>query len=311
MALDPQAAMFLEAFSKAGGPEPWEVAPDVARNFAAQRRAAMPPGPAAIVEDHLAPCDGGPILVRVYKPLQPTAAAQGCLVWFHGGGFVLGSVRESDRDCRQIAHLSGCAVGSVDYRCAPEHVFPAASDDCYAATSWIHAHARELGLDPARIAVGGDSAGGNLATGVAMRARERGAFALRFQVLLYPVTDLASFDTPSYHEFADGYFLTKRTMLWFRDHYVPNAAEQAHPLASPLRAAELSGLPPALVITPENDPLRDEGEAYAERLATAGVRVMRRRWPGMIHGFVSMFPYLDSATLALQEIAAALRTELG
>ena len=210
-----------------------------------------------------------------------------------------------------IATLHAQQAGlSVDYRCAPEHVFPAAAEDSYAATRWVVEHARDLDVDPRRVAVGGDSAGGNLAAAVALMARDRGGPALTFQVLIYPVTD-AAFDTASYRDNGEGYTLTAVGMQWYWDQYVPKAADRMNPYAAPMRAASLAGLPPALVITAEYDPLRDEGEAYARRLVDAGVRVTQTRYPGAIHAFFRMTSVLDMARAAVAEVAAALQKTWG
>jgi acetyl esterase len=197
-------------------------------------------------------------------------------------------------------------VVAVDYRLAPEHKFPAAVEDSYAATLWVAANAGGLGIDPRRIAVGGDSAGGNLAAVVSLKCRDEGGPALALQVLVYPVTNLASFDTGSYQAFAEGYNLTRAEMEWFRASYLSRPEDGKHPHASPLLAANLDGLPPALVITAECDPLRDEGEAYARRLEQAGVPVTRTRYPGMIHPFFSMPGALSQARKAIQQVAAAI-----
>jgi acetyl esterase len=197
-------------------------------------------------------------------------------------------------------------VVAVDYRLAPEHKFPAAVDDSYAATLWVAANAGALGVDPRRIAVGGDSAGGNLAAVVSLKCRDEAGPALALQVLVYPVTNLASFDTGSYRAFAEGYNLTRAEMEWFRASYLDRPEDGKHPHASPLLAANLSGLPPALVITAECDPLRDEGEAYAKRLEQAGVPVTCTRYPGMIHPFFSMPGALTQARKAIEQVAAAI-----
>jgi acetyl esterase len=198
-------------------------------------------------------------------------------------------------------------VISVDYRLAPEDKFPAAVEDCFAATLWVAANAHRLGVDADRIAVGGDSAGGNLATVIAMRCRDAGGPALAMQIMLYPVTDLSSFDTASHRELGEGYFLTRSAMQWFTEQYVTSPAQQRHPEVSPLLAANLKGLPPALVITAEFDPLRDEGEAYAVRLQQAGVAVTVKRYPGMIHGFMSMHGVLTGGREAISDAAKFVR----
>jgi len=265
----------------------------------------MPPGPDTDVSDHHV----AGALLRLYKPKRSPGALP-VLFWMHGGGFVLGSVQESDADCRHLVELSGCAVISVDYPLAPEHPYPAATVTCYAALQWLHAHARALGLDPERIAVGGDSAGGNLATSIALTARDRGGPKLAYQVLVYPVTDLSRFDRASYLENAEGYFLTRKSMTWFADQYVPRQEDRLRPEVSPLLAIDLKGLPPALLITAEYDPLRDEGAEYAAKLARAGVDVTHSAYPGLIHGFFSMHTYLDGGKRLLHEIAQALKQRL-
>jgi acetyl esterase len=228
-------------------------------------------------------------------------------VYFHGGGWVLGSLATHDGICRSLAAGAGCVVVSVDYRLAPEHRYPAAAEDCYAATQWCAAHAAELGADGSRVAVGGDSAGGNLSAVVAQMARDRGGPPLVFQLLIYPVTDAAR-DTQSYRENAEGYLLTAGDMAWFWNHYLGDArARGAEAYASPIRAASLAGLPPALVITAEFDPLRDEGEAYGAALESAGVAAKVTRYDGMIHGFFGLGAMIDRANSAVQEAAGTLR----
>jgi acetyl esterase len=249
----------------------------------------------------------GPIPARFYRP-RPDEFLP-LLVYFHGGGWVIGSLETHDNVCRDLAVKACCAVLSIDYRLAPEHPFPAAAEDCYAATVWAHDNAARLGIDAARIAVGGDSAGGNLAAVVALMARDRKAPPLRFQLLVYPVT-CGRMDTPSYRENAEGYLLTSAAMAWFWAHYVPAAAGREECYAAPLRASDLRGLPPALVLTAEYDPLRDEGEAYAKRLAEAGVPAEVRRYEGQIHGFFGMSALIDRAREAFDEAAATLRAAL-
>jgi acetyl esterase len=214
------------------------------------------------VEDLTIPGPGGAVPVRVYA--SERAGVRPALIYFHGGGFVFGNLDTHDAVCRALAKESGAVVISVDYRLSPEHKFPAAVEDSHAVTVWVAANAEHLGVDARRIAVGGDSAGGNLATVVAMRCRDAGGPALASQVLLYPVMDFSSFETGSHREWGEGYFLTRAAMDWFSGHYLASADLARHPEASPLLAPDLRGLPPALVITAEFDPLRDEGEAYAE-----------------------------------------------
>ncbi len=270
----------------------------------AQAARPLPPAaPVATVEDRPIPGPAGEIPVRIYTPAG--SAPFPVLVWFHGGGWVLGTLDGSDHVARELANAANCVVVSVDYRLAPEHSFPAAPDDCEAAYAWVLANAARLGGDPARVAVGGDSAGANLAAVVSLRARKQGTRPPVFQLLVYPVTD-HNFARPSYLANGDGYMLTTLAMRWFWDAYVPVVEQRTHPDASPLHAADLSGLPPALVITAEFDPLCDEGEAYAELLRQAGVQVTLTRYDGMIHGFFVQFPAIDKGREAVRQSAAAL-----
>jgi acetyl esterase len=247
------------------------------------------------------------MLVRIYWPEGRSPAP--LVVFFHGGGFVLCSLDTHDELCRALCRESGAVLVSVDYRLAPEAPYPAAADDCYAALAWAVSHAAELGADPTRVAVAGDSAGGNLAAATALRARDLGGPALRHQCLIYPVTD-CRFDTPSYIENAEGYFLTAETMRWFWSHYLQDMGRAAEPYASPLRAPSLAGLPPALVITAEYDPLRDEGEHYAQALSAAGVPTTFRRYDGMIHGFVTLAEVFEDGRAARSFAASELRAAL-
>ena len=263
----------------------------------------------ARTEDTQVPGPEGAIAVRVYTPAGP-APFPG-LVYFHGGGWVLCDLETHDAVCRAIARQAGAVVVAVDYRLAPEHRFPAAVVDCYTATRWVAANAEHLGIDPQRIVVGGDSAGGNLAAVVSRKCRDEAGPALALQVLVYPVTNLASFETPSYQEFADGYFLTRAEMEWFRDCYLARPEDGDNPDASPLLAQDLRGLPPALVITGECDVLRDEGERYARRLADAGVAVTATRYAGMIHPFFSLPGVLSQGRSAIAQVAAAVRNAGG
>jgi len=229
------------------------------------------------------------------------------LVYFHGGGWVVGNLDTHDSCCRALAANAGSAVLSVDYRLAPEHKFPAAAEDAYAATCWVAEKGVSFDLDPARIAVGGDSAGGNLATVVCLMARDRSGPRLCHQLLVYPVTNY-SFDTLSYRENAEGYYLTHEKMIYFWNQYLPDEASGRHPYASPLQAEDLAALPPALIITARYDPLRDEGEDYANRLRLAGVPVKLSRYESMIHGFLIMGAVVDQTRAAREEAASALRS---
>jgi acetyl esterase len=309
MPLDPQAKEFIDQLTALGGGPLSSLSVADARramDMLATMRPEKPPIKSAV--DRRIPGDAGEIPVRVYTPHaeQPLPL----LVYFHGGGWVLGGLETHDASCRELANGAGCVVVSVDYRLAPEHKYPAAADDCYAATRWAAAHAAELGGDAKRLAIGGDSAGGNLAAVVAQMARDRGGPPLVFQLLIYPVT-VAAFDTPSYRDNAEGYLLTTADMRWFWNHYLNAAAEGENPYASPLRAKSLTGLPPALVITAEFDPLRDEGEQYAERLKAAGVPTRLTRYAGMIHGFFGMTPMLEKARAAVDEACRELRGAFG
>jgi len=306
MPLDPQAKAFLDQMATMTGP-PLHALPVADARALMQAMVAMSAPndlPLASVENRTIPGPAGAIPVRLYTPTG--GGSLPLLVYFHGGGWVLGGLDTHDTPCRELAHGAGCAVLSVDYRLAPEHRFPAAADDCYAAVVWAAANASAIGIDAARIAVGGDSAGGNLTCVTALQARDKGGPALRFQLPVYPVTN-HSFDTPSYRENATGYLLDTDAMAWFWGHYLATERDGEHPYASPLRAADLGGLPPALVITAEFDPLRDEGEAYAKRLREAGVPTELRRYDGMIHGFFGMSAIMDKAKAAIADASAALR----
>jgi acetyl esterase len=246
---------------------------------------------------------GGELPLRLYRPAseRPLPA----LVYFFGGGWVLGTIDTADGVCRRLANACGALVVVAGYRLAPEHPFPAAVDDCYATVRWVAEHSGEIGADPARLAVGGDSAGGNLAAGVALRARADGP-ALAGQLLVYPNTDQLA-DDQSMRAADDRFLFNRHSVDWYRQHYLANPGDAAHPLASPLRAESLAGLPPALVITAEYDPLRDQGEAYARRLADEGVPVELSRYPGMAHGFFTMIGTLGASRAAIAQAASRLR----
>ena len=265
----------------------------------------------AAVEDRALPPAAGsdvPIPVRIYRSRRDGSPAP-VLVWFHGGGWVIGDLDTADGTCRALCREADATVVSVDYRLAPEHPFPAAVDDCWAATRWVAAHAADLGGDPACLAVGGDSAGGNLAAVVAQVARAAGGPSICFQALVYPVTD-ATCDRPSMRDNAEGYLLTTAGMEWFYGHYL-GAHDRRDPRVSPLLADDLSGLPPAYVITAEYDPLRDQGRAYAEALAAAGVPVTLDEVTGTIHGFFALDQMLDAAGQARARLVAAWRGVCG
>jgi acetyl esterase/lipase len=307
MPLDPQAKALLDLMP----PMPDFSTIDLALIRAGMAAGVMntgEPEPVAKVENRTIPGPAGEIPVRVYTPSG--AGPHPGLVFFHGGGFVLCDLDSHDGICRSLTNAAGCVVVSVDYRLAPEHPYPAAPEDCYAATQWVAKNGSELGIDVSRLAIGGDSAGGNLTAVTALMARDRGGPALRFQLMIYPVTDCGT-ETASYRENGEGYFLTTGMMRWFWDKYLADPKQASEGYASPLRAADLGNLPPGLCITAGYDPLRDEGEAYAERLRKAGVEVRTSRYPGMFHGFLSMTAQLDKAREAIAEAGAALRAALG
>lgn len=308
MPLDPRVAELLAGAARTDprGLEELSVEDARRRGGSAPVAAVVPFEDVADARDLVVPAKP-PIPVRLYRPRSETLPL---LVYFHGGGWVLGSIAISDAFCRALANASGCAVLSVAYRLAPEHRYPAAVDDAYAATAWAAEHARELGIDPARLAVGGSSAGGNLAAVVALRARDRRGPRIAVQLLHVPVLD-HDFTTPSYRANATGRGLTLAGMRWFWDHYLPDSARRAEPDASPLRAPDLHGLPPAIFVSAECDPLYDEGAAYAARLRDAGVAVTRLEYPGMVHSFMSWSSELPAARRAFDEIGAALRSALG
>jgi acetyl esterase len=302
MPVHPQARALAEQIGAGFDITKADIA-EIRRTLEETARLAPRPDVAA-VEDLEVPGPAGRIPLRVYRPSEEPDLP--VLVYLHGGGWTICSIETHDPTCRELANGAGCVVVSVAYRLAPEHRFPAAPEDCYAALDWVARHGASLGGDPARLAVGGDSAGGNLGAVVALMARERGGPRLCHQLLVYPVTDHA-FDTDSYRENAEGPLLTREMMRGFWGHYLAREEDGRHPFASPLRAADLSGLPPAHVITAEYDPLRDEGEAYARRLAAAGVPVVQRRYDGMIHGFFGFSALVDRAREALAEAARELR----
>lgn len=305
MSLDPQAKALLGQVATSGVPAFNALSPVEARKAFDRmvQSLGMKPQPVFKVEERQIPGPAGQIRVRVYTP--EGSAPFPILMFFHGGGFVVGSIETHDELCRELTNGIGCILVSVDYRLAPEHKFPAAVEDCYHATKWAVENADSMGGDAAHIAVSGDSAGGNLAAVVTQIARDSKKLPLVYQVLIYPITG-AGYDTQSVRENATGYFLTVDDVLWFEDHYLRNDTDRTNPRVSPLWARTLENLPPALVITAEFDPLRDDGEAYADKLRQSGVSVVCTRYNGMIHGFLSM-PF-DQGRKARQEVIGALRS---
>ncbi len=284
MPLHPDAQASMDARAAAGAHPTNTLSPDEARAQHNRLAAMAGPGePVARVQDCEIPGPAGSIALRIYHPAL--AAPLPIIVYIHGGGWVLGNLDTTDALCRNFANLSQCIVVSTNYRHAPEHKFPAALEDAYAATKWVSENAASFGGDASRLAVCGTSAGGNLAAAVALMARDRGAPHIAFQVLIVPVTNF-SFDTDSYRANADGYVLTREVMEWCWSHYLEHPQDSANPYASPLCAPDLSGLPPAFIATAEYDPLRDEGKAYADRLRDAGVPVEYHCYEGMIHSFL-------------------------
>ena len=259
----------------------------------------------ARVEDRTVPGVGGPVPIRIYVPAGGGAVAG--IVYFHGGGFVIGDLDTHDPLCRQIAARTGSIVCAVHYRLAPEHPFPAAADDALAAARWFLQHAEDLGADPDRLFVMGDSAGGTLATVTARAMREQKSPHLRGQILIYPITDHVDAGAASYAEFAEGFGLTRDGMRWFMRHYIADPADATDPRVCPLRMPNLRGLPPAFVVTAEYDVLRDEGERYVERLREDGVDVTFERAAGLHHGFVRLFGILEESGQWIDRVAAWMR----
>ncbi len=308
--LDSDAAAVFKAFQAAGRPPYETVTPAEARELYLKGRLVTNPEPPELdkVQPLSIPSPAGPIPARVYTPkqLRKTGDVSPCLVFFHGGGWVIGDLDSHDVVCRKLADAGQLIVISVDYRLAPEHKFPAAVDDSIAATKWIAANAKQFGIDASRLSVGGDSAGGNLAAVVAISARDGNGPAIAGQVLIYPAIDFAMTHA-SHSEPETSILLTHSVIKWFRDHYLNGAADVHDWRASPARAKTLVGLPPAYVLTAGADPLRDEGNEYAERLKQAGVAVTYRSFPGQFHGFFTMGKLLQQANVAAGEIGVWLK----
>jgi acetyl esterase len=305
MPLDPQIQAMRDQRERDNVPPLYAMSLADARaaDLAAIQESGGEPEPVHEVAELTMTGPDGDMPLRLYRPAsgRPLPA----LLYFFGGGWVLGTIDTADGVSRSLANSTGALVIVAGYRLAPEHPFPAAIDDCYAALRWVAGHADEVGADPARLAVGGDSAGGNLAAGVTLLARSDGP-PLVGQLLVYPNTDQLA-DDESMRAADDPFLFNRHSVAWYRQHYLADAGDAANPLASPLRAESLAGLPPALVITAEYDPLRDQGEAYARRLSDAGVQVELSRYPGTAHGFFTMAGTVDASRAAIAQAAAHLR----
>lgn len=304
MSLHPQVAALLERAAKSPLPLLYEVPAHIARRLYRDTRAALSPKAPEVADVRLLVVPG-PVAMRAYRPAgtKPEEVLP-ALVYFHGGGWVIGDLDSHDALCRTLANEASARVVAVDYRLAPEHKFPAAAEDCYAATKWVEENASNLGIDANRIAVAGDSAGGNLAAVICLMAKKGGP-QLVYQLLIYPVTQFKA-ETSSMNAFAQGYFLEKQTMTWFFDQYAPGTDPNDWRV-SPLAAPDVSGLPKAYVVTAGFDPLRDEGKAYADKLNRAGVAAVYVDYPGMVHGFFNMSGVVPTAREAIADAAKALR----
>lgn len=311
MPLDPQAAALLKMMKRMGLPLMRHLPIEEARKSMEELAMMSAPRPAGLVREALLPGPATDIPVRIYNPAAGGNKLYPVLVYFHGGGFCMGGLNSHDALCRDFCMDVGVTVVSVAYRLAPEHKFPAATDDCLAATCWIGANISRFAGDPRRIAVAGDSAGGNLAAVTALRARDEAGPALSGQLLLYPTIGDQRDVLPSHHAFHDNEsFITLDDIEWSRHHYLRDDADAANPLASPLAAPDLRGLPPALVITAEVDVLRDDGERYAARLREAGVPTVLTRYEGMMHAFLQMNVF-DQTKQAMEQICRWLQQRLG
>jgi acetyl esterase len=308
MPLDPQIEFVIGLVKKANAPEFWQLTPDQAREQYLLRVAKLAvKEPIFRTEDRRIPGPGSPIPIRIYTPREARPGEKlPVLLWFHGGGFVIGSIDTHDSVCRMLANQADCIVVSADYRLAPECKFPAAVEDCEAALKWVALYSVEFGADPQAIAVGGDSAGANLATVVAILARDSGHPKIAFQLLIYPCAAPEP-ETPSHYKFAEGYVLSRNNITWFFRLYQRSRADSNDFRFAPLIADDLANLPPALVLVAGYDPLRDEGVDYAKRLIEAGNRVRLVNYEGMIHGFILMGGAVDAAKRAVAESAQALR----
>ena len=303
MPLDPQAQAVIDTVNSLGLPSVWEVTPEQARINAAARPRPAGPEVGAVLNMNVPGPDGN-VPVRIYTPEGDGPFP--ILVWYHGGGWVVGDLESADPTARHLCKGAACVVVSVDYRLAPETKFPGPAEDCYAATVWAAENAASFGGDAPRLAVGGDSAGGNLAAAISLMAADRGGPSIVHQLLVYPVTE-RNYKTPSYSQNAEGFLLARDAMIWYWDAYLASEADASNPYAAPMQADSLAGQPSALVITAEFDPLRDEGEAYGKRLQEAGVETTISRYDGMIHGFFGMVGIMDKSGQVMEEATAALR----
>ncbi len=309
MTLHPQIKGLLDQMAADAQPPLWEMGPEGARQLYAALSSITDPTdvPIGKTEDMAFKGPGGEVPVRVYTPVAAGGGALRCLVFFHGGGFVIGDLNTHDALCRQLANEAGCKVVAVDYRLAPEHPFPAAVEDCFAALEWVEANGAQLGIDANCLAVAGDSAGGNLAAVISQLARKKkGGPRICFQLLIYPTTRVMA-DTQSMKDFAEGYFLDRASMDWFTKCYVPEGHDTSDARLSPLLADDVSDQPPAYVVTAGFDPLKDEGKAYADRLASSGVPVTYKEYPEMTHGFFNMTGLAPEAKEAVKQAAKAIK----
>lgn len=309
MAIDEATAGFLAQLAESGAKPLHEMTPEEARGFTAALRDLFGPGPdvAKSYDAQVPAPDGGSFTVRV---LIPEGDIRALVVYYHGGGWVIGNIDESDNLTRTLANGLHAAVVNVDYRLAPEHPYPAAADDAWTALQWANEHMAEIAGGPVPLVVMGDSAGGNLSAVVAQKARDAGGPEVASQVLIYPVTD-ADLDNGSYTDPENQLLLSRESMVWFWDHYAPDPQSRLNPDASPIRAADLTDLAPAIVLTAEHDPLREEGEAYAERLRAAGVPVELRRFGGQMHGFFTMVNILPGSADGIAYVTEQLDLQLG
>ena len=303
MALDLATAGFLEQMAEGDGKPLHQSTPDEARAFGSMIAELAGPGPEMErVEERTREAPDGEAALRILVPIEKP---RGVLVYYHGGGWVIGSIDESDTVARKLAERISCAVVLVEYRLAPEHRYPTAVDDSYAALKWVGKHLRDIAGQEVPLIVAGDSAGGNLAAVMSIRARDRSGPPIALQVLIYPVTD-ADFDRPSYTDPENQLLLTRDAMIWFWDHYLPESSRRSEPAASPLHTEKLSGLPPAVILTAEHDVLRDEGEAYAARLQEANVPTDLQRYAGQTHGFFTLL-MLPGSELGFQQVVKAVK----